>query len=50
VQKKILSTALNRNPTFLIACSDLDYQSVSNQLKGKNQMITVIKATLPPSR
>lgn len=50
VQKKILSSALNRNPTFLIACSDLDYQSVSNQIKGKNQMITVIKATLPPSR
>jgi len=50
VQKKLLSSTLNRNPTFIIACSDFDYRNVTNQIKGKTQMITVIKATLPPSR
>jgi hypothetical protein len=50
IQKKILSATLNRNPTFVISCSDFDYQNVAAQLKGKNQMVTVIKATLPPSR
>jgi len=50
VQKKLLSSTLNRNPTFIIACSDFDYKNIINQIKGKTQMITVIKATLPPSR
>lgn len=50
VQKKLLSSNLSRNPTFLIACSDFDFNNIKNQIQGKTQMITVIKATLPPSR
>ncbi|MGQ9781294.1 MAG: hypothetical protein ACUVQ8_03425 [Nitrososphaeria archaeon] len=50
LRRKLIMTSTARNPSFIIACSKRDFEEVKGHVEGKNQAITVIKATLPPSR
>ena len=49
-RRRLLTTSTVRNPTFIIACSKGDLEEVKGHVQGRNQTVTVIKATLTPSR